>query len=170
MSVSNIAAYKKLEARSKITNLILRYLLYIILALFAFYFANQITEAEEDKILIPIILLMFPILDLFSVVLVRFYNNNLSFFKKIINVFISDRNHIHHIVLRKLDEEKKVVLLICIISFITSIVSIFSSLYLSNLNYGVIISLCCFLFFRKRSLSGRILLSPMHFDRCRLFL
>ena len=38
MSVSNISAYKKLEDRSKITNLILRYLLYIILALFAFYF------------------------------------------------------------------------------------------------------------------------------------
>ena len=38
MSVSNISTYKKLEDRSKIKNLILRYLLYIILALFAFYF------------------------------------------------------------------------------------------------------------------------------------
>ena len=38
MSISNISTYKKLEDRSRITNLILRYLLYIILALFAFYF------------------------------------------------------------------------------------------------------------------------------------
>ena len=38
MSVSHNLTYKKLEDRSKITNLILRYLLYIILILFAFYF------------------------------------------------------------------------------------------------------------------------------------
>ena len=38
MSVNHNLTYKKLEDRSKITNLILRYLLYIILILFAFYF------------------------------------------------------------------------------------------------------------------------------------
>ena len=42
MSVSNISKYKKLEDRSKVTNLILRYLLYIILALFAFYFISPL--------------------------------------------------------------------------------------------------------------------------------
>ena len=38
MSISNELKYKRLEDRSKITNLFLRYLLFIILGLFAFYF------------------------------------------------------------------------------------------------------------------------------------
>jgi len=116
-------------------------------ALFSFYFASHV---DADKILIPIILLAFPILDLFSVIVIRFYNNDLPFFKKVINIFVSDRNHIHHIILNKFGVEKKAVYLICITSFFTSLVSLFFSLYLNDFIYGLAISLFLFLIFRKK--------------------
>ena len=121
-------------------------------ALFSFYFASYM---DSDKILIPIILLAFPILDLFAVVFIRFHENDLPFFKKAINIFVSDRNHIHHIILNKFEIEQKVVYLICIASLFTSLVSFLFCLYINNFIYGLLISLCLFLFFRKKNKSNK---------------
>jgi len=118
-------------------------------ALFSFYFASYMDS--PDKILIPIILLAFPIFDLFSVVVIRFYNNDFPFLKKIINIFVSDRNHIHHIILNKCRVEKKAVFIICITSFFISLISLSFSLCLNNFIYGLIISLCLYLFFRQKN-------------------
>ena len=117
-------------------------------AVFAFYFASQLIS--PPKILIPTILLALPILDLFVVIIRRFYNNNLSFLKRFFNIFKSDRTHIHHIIFNKFEEERKVVLFLCFLTFFLSIVSIIVGLYLKNLNYGLILIAFLFMISRKK--------------------
>ena len=86
-------------------------------------------------------LLSLPIFDVFAVMSNRFFSfNNVTLINRFKNMFQSDRNHIHHIILNRFKSEKNTVYIIYLFTLLISIISILFWVNndVFNLNYGLI--------------------------------
>ena len=71
------------------------------------------SQFDINKILFVLSILSYPIIDIIRVSLIRLLNGK--------SPFVADKNHIHHIILKKLDKHLYTSIMILILSFVFTI-------------------------------------------------
>ena len=115
-------------------------------AIYSFYFASL--TSYPHMIMFPLILLSFPMLDLFMLIYIRFSTNNITYVQKFLFIFKSDRKHFHHRLLNAYEKHNKVVLVLSFYVIFCLIISIISWIIFGNFKFGAITVLVSFLSIR----------------------
>ena len=92
----------------------------------------------ENSIVLPLIILSIPIIDMFFVVFYRLFNSRGNIYHRMLNIFKSDRNHLHHLLLEKNNSQNLTLLIICLSGIV---IILFTLLFL---NYKINISIVSF--------------------------
>ena len=88
----------------------------------SFYFAK--ISSVQNPIMLPAVIFSIPIIDVFFVVILRFIKGEKSNFYRILNIFKSDRNHFHHLLLKKINSEKITVITIYLITLFLMVLAL----------------------------------------------